>query len=306
MLIVKNSNEKWRSVITTGLGTPRKILSLGTANLENTYGTKGKQSCLKISEAEKIVEKIISQDESSIETSPSYGQAESIIGQLLSGEKFNRITTKITPERFGIVKDMIHSVEDSLKRLRQESIDAVMLHGGFPEILVYRDQIAEAIESILRLGYVKRFGFSAYSESEILSVNHLLPGIKQFQILENIADQRTKDSQALNMMAKTGIRFQVRSIFLQGKLMGNNELIEFPEILPVIAKIDTLARDYNTNRVSICLEYVRTISWATELVIGVESFSNFCEIQTILEKPILGIKDFGKPLVGNLADPRKW
>jgi len=283
-----------------------KSISLGTANLENPYGSKGLQSSLRISDAEKIIERIISEPDCAIDTSPDYGQAESMLGKLFNGLPFDRITSKVSPENFYSPQAIIDSVEASLERLQQNSLNVIMLHGGFSEILKFRDQIEEGLENVIRLGYANRIGFSAYSENEISEIRGLLPSVSEFQILENIADQRVINSDFISNLAENGIRFQVRSIFLQGKLLQEDGVDNFPELFPILEKIDKLADEFNTTRLAICLEYARNITWAKELVVGVDSYENFIEIQSMMKTAKLDIVDFGKPLPNGLADPRNW
>lgn len=283
-----------------------KRISVGTANLENSYGSKGLQTSLRISDAEKIIGLIISQPGYSIDTSPDYGQAESILGKLFNGLQFDKINSKVSPENFKSSQAIIDSVEASLERLQQNSLNVIMLHGGFNEILKFQDEIEEGIRKVIRLGYANRIGFSAYSENEILEIRKLLPTVSNFQILENIADQRVINSKPISNLAESGIGFQVRSIFLQGKLLQKNAAENFPDLLPILENIDKLADEFKTTRLAICLEYGRSITWAEELVVGVESYENFIEIQSIMKAPKLEIVDYGKPLPKGLADPREW
>jgi aryl-alcohol dehydrogenase-like predicted oxidoreductase len=281
---------------------------LGTANLEQHYGKKGQSSFLPRTEAESIVRDIVSRNQGAIETSSAYGNAEKILGEILSGTEFERIITKIVPEEYSDSKRIIESVSKSLKNLGQNRIQTVMLHGGLHEAIKHQDVLQEAFETLLSRGMVQNIGYSAYEEQEVIKINQIFPIINQFQMPENIADKRCLNSGPLSNLALIGNEFQFRSIFLQGKLFLSNLEAQrnFPEIIPVLNFLDDTARLLNCQRLDICIAYAKSVPWASKLVFGVRTFEDYSAITKSLNYSHLRIENFGPCLEPTLIDPRNW
>jgi aryl-alcohol dehydrogenase-like predicted oxidoreductase len=281
---------------------------LGTANLEQEYGKKGKASKLTRVEAAKILADFVSRGTGSIETSSGYGNAEKIIGEILCGESIDNVTTKIAPADYNSSKKIIESVSRSLENLGQTSLRSVMLHGGLNVALTNRESVEEGLNYLLEQKLVQNIGFSAYDDHEVLQIKEIFPRMTKFQMPENIADQRFINSKILGKMAKAGNSFQIRSIFLQGKLFLTEKEAksQFPELLPVIQHIDKLCARFECERLDICLAYARVIPWAQELIVGVQTFNEYKSIIESLRSDQLEIEDYGAGLDGEIVDPRNW
>ena len=285
-----------------------KKVALGTANLNQEYGGRGRSSFLGVDEAEKIIEYILSRGNCSIETSSQYGNSEKILGKLLNNVKFEAVTTKIPPKILEDASVLKSHVYKSLENLRQDRIESILLHGGTEKFETCRAEIETGLTELLEEGVVSRVGFSAYVESEIKLAKDYFPFMSQFQILENIADQRLRKSRYLAELNSSGNFLQVRSIFLQGKLLFSEKEAKelFPELLPVIVTINELSEQFGNSRSEICLEYAKLIPWVDELVVGVDSFQNFVEIFEFVHTAPQKEMNFGNGLNSNLIDPRSW
>jgi aryl-alcohol dehydrogenase-like predicted oxidoreductase len=285
-----------------------KGIAVGTANLSRRYGGKDRTSTLEIQEASRVVRLILSRDDCSIETSPDYGTSEAILGELFDGDVFTRITTKVSPKKFTDAKSLEDSVHRSLENLKQKKIEGLLLHGGVEQLEENKFQIEKALEKLLAEGLVTRVGFSAYDIEEIKFAKKLFPIMTQFQILENIADQRALESEYMQSLFHTGHHLQVRSIFMQGKLLMSMEAASkyFREVVPTLEHISKLESTTKFSKVQICLAYARHISWCSELVVGIDSFSNFTEILAFMDIGSIPIIDFGAPMNPKFIDPRYW
>jgi aryl-alcohol dehydrogenase-like predicted oxidoreductase len=281
---------------------------LGTANLEHSYGSKGKKSLLTRGEAEKILAELLSSGDGMIETSAGYGNAEKIIGEILGGQKFEKIITKIAPRDFVSADKIIESVTKSLENLGQTSIQTVMLHGGLNEALESRNAVMEGLAYILENKMVERVGYSAYEGIEIFRIKESIPILTHFQLPENIADQRSINSKDIAEMSLKGNQFDVRSIFLQGNLLLSIQEAQkfFPELLPTIRNLEDFSRRWACGRVDVCLAYAKMIPWAHQLVVGVRTFEEFKGIIESLERPQLPVEYFSEGLNIKISDPRYW
>jgi predicted oxidoreductase len=71
-----------------------------------------------------------------------------------------------TPQRYDFsYEHIVSSVEGSLRRLRTDHIDVLLLHR--PDILVEPDEVARAFDEVQRSGKVRHFGVSNHSPMQI-------------------------------------------------------------------------------------------------------------------------------------------
>jgi len=104
---------------------------------------------------------------SRIDTSPCYGESESLIGVALSGEINFKVTTKICQPRGGkITKSLvIGSVEESLRKLKRQNVECILLHES--DIRGITDDGFEEILNLKSRGITKHIGVS--SDNEMLA-----------------------------------------------------------------------------------------------------------------------------------------
>ena len=100
-----------------------------------------------------------------IDTSPCYGNSEKLIGEVLSKDLNFKIKTKVCKPSGRMLgqAEVISSLESSLKNIKREKIECVLLHE-----LDFRDIKPDAIEALVNLkkeGIVERIGVSSDNES---------------------------------------------------------------------------------------------------------------------------------------------
>lgn len=142
-------------------------VALGTLMFGNRwgYGTD-------IEEARKILDAYLTAGGNIIDTADSYqsGESEEFLGQLLSGHRNDIVlATKFTE---GAVseptlsstgnsrKNMMRSVEDSLKRLKTDHIDLFWVH--MPDGVTPVDEILRGLDDLARAGKILYAGFSDF------------------------------------------------------------------------------------------------------------------------------------------------
>ncbi len=104
-----------------------------------------------------------------IDTAPAYGSSEQRLGQLLPHRHDWRIVTKVGEifengrSRFDFSRDhTIASVEQSLRRLRRDVIDVVLVHSDGNDMAIIRETpVFEALQSLRDRGLVRAFGMSS-------------------------------------------------------------------------------------------------------------------------------------------------
>jgi aryl-alcohol dehydrogenase-like predicted oxidoreductase len=283
-----------------------KSLVVGSANFGAKYGAKNCQ--VSRPDAFKIIQEVSKRDDVFIESSESYPGAEKIIGEALGTKKFEKIIIKISPNSFSSESSFIEAVENSLCNLNQSKVYAVMLHGVGDSLGKSKSAIQAGISKILHEGLSEKVGVSCYSISEVIETKAAFPGLGIYQLPENIVDTRKYSSKELRELSAAGVIFQVRSIFLQGLLLDARLTLDsrFQETEKLQREIKTLAESQDMDSAELCLRYALSIDWASQFVLGLESYENFQRNLEIMEnvRPDVSFEvaqgsDF-------LVDPRNW
>ena len=101
------------------------------------------------------------------------GRSESVFGEALAAESGLRREDLILQSKCGICRGyydlskehILRSVEDSLRRLRADYLDLLLLHR--PDTLVEPEEVAAAFDELERSGKVRAFGVSNHRPSQI-------------------------------------------------------------------------------------------------------------------------------------------
>jgi hypothetical protein len=148
-------------------------------------------------DAQRVLETVLDEGINLIDTAACYGDSEEKIGQAISGRRDEYVlVTKCGHSRDGIESDpwtaevVFESIERSLKRLKTDHVDLVLLHSCDAEKLD-DDSLLSALERIKQQGKTRSIGYSGDNEAAEKAV-----GMELFDALEtsvNITDQQSVD-----------------------------------------------------------------------------------------------------------------
>jgi len=104
-----------------------------------------------------------------IDTAPAYGSSEQRLGELLPDRHDWKIVTKVGEifengeSRFDFSFDYtISSVEQSLKKLKRDVLDVVLVHSdGNDMAIINNEPVFDALESLKNKGLIKAYGMSS-------------------------------------------------------------------------------------------------------------------------------------------------
>ena len=204
----------------------KKKISIGTAQFLDGYGLKKneKLNTKKISEIFDVCE---SNGIHKIDTAIIYGEAEKILG------KFNltkwEITSKLNqvPPYVKVENFIRLQVEKSLKNLKIDYLDTLLLHSPNQLYSSIGNQIYDCLNQLIIDRKILKFGYSVYSPEEFIKL-HKSFKCKVCQIPFNVFDQRIFNKEFIQLIENDSINLQIRSIFLQGiLLLSKNELDKF-------------------------------------------------------------------------------
>jgi aryl-alcohol dehydrogenase-like predicted oxidoreductase len=288
------------------LRTPKMIL--GTANFGNQYGIANNNQDSRIESVSEIIHTALELGVTSFDTAKGYGEAEAILGDNLVGCGDLSVITKIGKNDCDTASQMISSVQKSLQNTKLEKFSAVLLHDSSVLEGQYRNEVKVGLLELLDLGVCERIGISVYNESEIIGAKRILPELTEFQISENICDQRKISSRYLHELANTGNNISVRSIFLQGLLLM--KVSEVPlRLNTAIDKILKLQEFALSNQISVleaCIAYAKSIPWASGLIFGIDSPQQLKTLVSNFNKSYDLDVNEGLKLDDWTLDPRNW
>ena len=227
------------------------------------------------------------------------GDCETIFAQALAKTSLKRdelfIQTKcgIVPGKMFDFskKHIIQSVEDSLRRLDIEYVDALLLHR--PDTLVEPEEVAEAFDELERSGKVRFFGVSNQKPMQIellkkyvnqpLLANQLQFGLKHSEMIDqgihvNMTDQASIDhdgsildySRLHEMTIQAWSPYQYG--FFEGVFIGNEK---FPELNQ---SLNELAEKYHTTPTGLASAWILRHPANMQVIAGTMNLARIGEI----------------------------
>ena len=281
---------------------------LGTATFGTSYGVANKGIKLKKEEIGKIVAIAQSLGVDEFDTAPNYAGAETQLGEFLDQRSQPKVSSKISKENSSSAKLMLASVRETLFRTRVGKLENLYLHD--PDALSRKEasETIAGLKEIIELGLANRVGVSVYSLHALLRAKETFSGLTVFQVPENICDRRLLKSSELSDLLSQGDRLIIRSIFLQGLLVMSPEEVslKFKGAKGSVSQLSALANSCGVLPLDLCLAYVRSIPWASGIIIGAANASQLRQtIDSKVELPT-DWETLIDTLPEEILDPRKW
>lgn len=231
-------------------------LMLGTVQFGLNYGianTHGKPSFDLVKELLKLA---FDNGVTALDTAPSYGDSELVIGQALAelglAGRFH-IVTKVpgVPEPEKALSFIENSVAESMKRLRTESVDAVLFHRE--QDVIHMPELA----ALVKKGMIGGAGVSLDSAAfagKASDANYL-------QVPCNVLDHRFDA-----LMGQPGKQVFIRSVYLQGMLLMPEEKV-FPEFREYRRTLES----FGLPLAELCMRYLFSLPGNPSVLTGVDT-----------------------------------
>jgi aryl-alcohol dehydrogenase-like predicted oxidoreductase len=275
----------WTSKI--GLGSVQFGLPYGISN------TEGQTSDKDVSE---ILEVAFQNGITTIDTAPSYGTAEKIIGNYQKN-RFD-IVTKFMPSNHGvsIKKQFVRSLE----YLKVSSLHGYLAHR--PLELVNNRKDWEEMQKLKSSKKISKIGFSLNEPSEYYQLlkADMIPDIVQVPF--NYFDSRFEE--ILIELQSKGCETHIRSVFLQGLFfIKSNNLPKFFE--PFFQELQYLQSTFGEKLSSTLLKYTLEKTFVDKVILGVENPSQL-EFNIKGLASAVEINDLGKRFSDKILMPMYW
>jgi len=241
------------------LGTVQFGLNYG---INNTYGKPSQKEVFEILDAAGV------QNIESLDTADAYGNSIELIGQYhqQQNHRFN-ILSKFK----GISEGQIfEQVKDSMNKLQIECFQVYSYH-SFADYINH-PYIKDELQSLKCDGLIEKIGISVYTNSELEQVIED-KDIDVIQLPFNLLDNQNIRGQHIDIAKKKQKEIHVRSVFLQGLLLMDEESIpqKLKSLKPYIQKINSYCKDKSINIQSLALSYAIYNQQIDHVLIGVDS-----------------------------------
>lgn len=252
-------------------------LGLGTAQFGLDYGVSNRAGRTPPVEVRNILALAAERGISLIDTAPGYGTSEGVIGECLPSNHGFLISTKIKPLRTDIItKEHLEAVrtmfEESLARLRQDHVHAVLIHHAGDLLADGGDALMQLLVGFRERGLVDRIGVSIYEAdvADELSARYEL-GVLQVPV--SVLDQRRIHDGDIGRWARGGMDIHARSVFLQGFLLMTPA--ELPPVLrphaPLLQRFRQFASENGCLPAHIALKFIASQKDIGSAIVGVNT-----------------------------------
>jgi aryl-alcohol dehydrogenase-like predicted oxidoreductase len=280
---------------------------LGTANFNGNYGIAQKKN-LELAQIDEILSFAQANNLNHFDTANSYGNSQKILGRLLEYSNPVQIDSKIGNQECGTVESILESVQKSLSELKINKLSTLYLHDANSLLGDNKSSTKNGLTKILEMGLADHIGVSVYTLNDLLECKKELIVLSRFQVPENICDRRLSQSEEMLELASDNNVINIRSIFLQGLLLMPVEAIpkSLSESRKSINDLELYAKKEAVDRIDLCIAYAKSISWASKIVVGVESIT---QLKAILDSNYKLSSEWERNISRAseaIADPRKW
>ncbi len=255
---------------------PKNIV-IGTAQFDQDYGiSRRKKNNLK--DLIKYLSHLKKKNYTLLDTAPSYGFAEYLIGEHNKTYKKKKFKIYSKIDRLPKIKDkkkLFEVLKYNLinsKKILGGPIQILFIH-NFSDFKKNNNFLIKSLKKINKNNIFKEIGVSIYHPYEALYALRF-KDIKHIQIPLNILDHRWSAKRFLEAIKKhKRVQFHARSVFLQGLLLNNNSWPAwYKDKKATIKLIEKLRKKFNfENKIDLCLSYVQSFSWIKSIILGFES-----------------------------------
>lgn len=287
-------------------------ITLGTVQFGLDYGITNCVGKTPFKEVQSIMDYANKVGIKTLDTAPSYGNAENILGSV-GVSNFEIITkTPHFPDK-SISKQDIHlliqTIKSSLDALKVNQVTAILIHNVMD---CYKFGINDVFDTLRRMkenGIIKKIGVSVYEVKDIERIAELDFPVDIIQIPINVLNQSIVQNGWLPKLKDKNIEIHARSIFLQGLLLADEKILN-NEQKEVLEKYFHQLRLQNLTKLEGALLYINQIKEIDNVLVGINNLEHLKAIIAaknriqVLENKI----EFEQFATSNksIIDPRLW
>lgn len=245
-----------------------------------------------------------------IDTSPSYNNAEVLIGNFLKNKV--KIISKINSFKFNNIEKNISefqkNFEKSLKDLKKNEIYGILLHNSEDINFKNIEKFFKIIDEYKKQKLIKKFGYSTYGFDNLYKFQKKYP----FDIIQSPINLFCLNNKIIEKVKKfkkkNKVEIHGRSAFLQGLALESPSNLNnyFAKLKKKLFLIESLSKKKNISTYSFILSNIKSFNIVDVLFIGVTSVEEYKQLIKFKYKK-LSIKPNQFYINDNkITDPRNW
>ena len=285
-------------------------LGLGTVQFGLDYGVSTSEGRVPSNEVTSILNYASDKRIEMLDTAPSYGESEKVLGSnLVNNFKIVTKTQNIAAQKVSSsdVKLIDKIFMKSLKNLNINSAYGLLVH-DVRDLLKFGSEKLYGLLTVLKKEQkIRKLGVSIYDKGQLESILDLYD-IDLVQLPLNILDRRLIDSDILTRLKNRGVEIHVRSVFLQGLLlMPKNQIPDKFERWKQTWNIwhEWLA-DNEISALEASLRYAVAFPEVSKVLVGVESLNQLKEISRALDGALPDLPENLQIDDIDLLNPTNW
>ena len=284
-------------------------LALGTVQFGLRYGVGQQCGPMDITTVAEILEGARSGGIAMLDTAPSYGLSETLIGDA-SPHDFD-VVTKISgfsasDLKKGNCSRIRQQINLSLQRLRRPTLYGLLLHNIDAILGAEGGALWAEIQNLKSDGLVEKVGASIYDVAELEAVVEF--GMDIVQLPCNVLDARISRSGALKKLKSNGIEVHARSVFLQGLLLASTKTLPsyFEPWHETLHNFWDWCEQEGVTPLEASLRYAIGIEEIDKVVVGVDTPTQLDELLCASTGILPEIPSELQTFEPGLLDPRLW
>jgi 1-deoxyxylulose-5-phosphate synthase len=237
-------------------------ISLGTVELGMDYGIASAGERLRPDDAEAagLLHRALDLGINLIDTARVYGNSEEIIGRAIASRKQEFYLVSKVPTFHSLSPEerrqrMKASVEESVRQLRTERLDLLLLHTGAMDDLG-SGELADVLDGIREHGLTRFTGASVYGPRAALAA--IRSGrFDCLQIAWNLLDRRA-EAEVARLAASENIGLMVRSVLMRGVLTHRYQFLpdSLARVREAVLRLMTLAGQQGISLPELAYRYI--------------------------------------------------
>jgi aryl-alcohol dehydrogenase-like predicted oxidoreductase len=247
-------------------------LGLGTVQFGLDYGISNEMGRTQETEVQEILSEAARLGIQVLDTAPSYGVAEEVLGRALPADHDFDIVTKTRP---GAVTSVAADFEKSCRWLKQTNLYGILVHHAEDLLGAEGDRLMDDLLGLKQSGRVRKVGVSVYTGDQIDAVLDRLR-VDLIQAPVSVFDQRLIQSGHLRKLKQHGMEIHARSVFLQGVLLMPADRLpaHFDRVRSRIRDYQTVLAEHGLTLQGGALGFVRGIRELDAILVGVNTIEH--------------------------------
>jgi len=285
-------------------------LGLGTVQFGLDYGVSTSEGRVPSNEVTSILNYASDKRIEMLDTAPSYGESEKVLGSnLVNNFKIVTKTQNIAAQKVSSsdVKLIDKIFMKSLKNLNINSAYGLLVH-DVRDLLKFGSEKLYGLLTVLKKEQkIRKLGVSIYDKGQLESILDLYD-IDLVQLPLNILDRRLIDSDILTRLKNRGVEIHVRSVFLQGLLlMPKNQIPDkFVRWKQTWNIWHEWLADNEISALEASLRYAVAFPEVSKVLVGVESLNQLKEISRALDGALPDLPENLQIDDIDLLNPTNW